>query len=332
MKKKGWTTGDIQKLFRLEGNSRFSLFNAESKQLIPKATRIPRGTTQVRVWELEQLSEIGKHFGFLKHPNKKLIICVYTPKGGVLKTSYGYNLARTIAINGIRVLIIGMDIAQASITGYALPPLDIQSLDELNEIDLGLYHHFFENASLDEIIKHTSLPTLDIIPETPELNLLEMKLRFVKRREYFIKDKLLNELQERYEVILFDNGPGWNQLVENSLTASNIVVSPIGCEIEAYKALDRNISAIMDFQKEMNIKWDNVIHIPTLLETNKLSQQIYGKYLNKYADTIIPVPIRRSVKGQEARAFHASVIEYDPSSALADDYYRSITQTWARLQ
>lgn len=329
--KKDFTIGDIQKIFRLESNKRYALFNAEEKELIPKANRKSRGTTKVRVWDISQLPSIGEHFGFLKKPKEQVIICMYTPKGGVLKTTFGFNLARALALNNIKVLIIGLDLAQSSITGYALPATNLESLDDLETEDLGLYHYFFEKVPLSQVIKKSPLPTLDVIPETPDLNILEKKLRSeVNRREYYLKEKLIKELKN-YDVILFDNGPSWNSLVANALTAANNVVSPMGCDIEAFKAIDKNLSMIFEFQEDMGIEWNNFIQVPTLLEPAKLSQQIYGTYLTKYSKTIVESPIRRSIKGQEARTFHLSIFEYDPTSSLADDYYKAIVETWKRI-
>ena len=106
MEKSHWTSSDIQKLFRLDERikSRQTLFNAEERGEIPTAARIARGKQQIRHWTLEQLPEIGSRFGFLKKPKEPQIICIYTAKGGVLKTTLAYSLARILAINGSKRL------------------------------------------------------------------------------------------------------------------------------------------------------------------------------------------------------------------------------------
>ena len=336
MEKQFWTSSELHNLFLLnEKISRQTLLNAEERGEIPKAERVPRGKIQVRQWKLEQIPEIGARFGFLKKPKKQKVVCVYTPKGGVLKTTYSYNFARMLALNGLKTLIIGLDI-QCSVTNYALPRPKFESLEEFESLKkqnlrrLGLYHYLFEKASLDDVIQHTTLPTLDIIPETPDLNVLEKKLRLEPRREYLFKDKLISELSD-YDVIIFDNSPSWNQLVECALTASKTIISPIGCDIETYEALETNLSIVFEFQDVMKLEWDNFFLIPTLLEKTNLSQQIYGVYVNSYGNKIVPIPIRRSVKGQEARVLYLSVIEYEPKSTLAQDYYELIRDLWSKI-
>jgi chromosome partitioning protein len=334
MEKLYWTSSNIQKLFLLDkrNKSRQTLLNAEERGEIPKAERVPRGSIQVRQWKLSQLPDIGARYGFLSKPKKQLVICVYTPKGGVLKTTFAYNFGRILALNGIKTLFVGLDI-QCSLTDYALPPKQFESLEESEGSQsqrLGLYHLLFEKAPLKDIIKKTSLPTLDVIPETPDLNILEKKLRLESRREYLFKDRLIKHLSE-YDVIIFDNGPSWNQLIENALTSSKTIITPIGCDIETYQALQTNLGIVFEFQQTMSLTWDNFCLIPTLLEKTKLSQQIYGAYLNNYGDKVISTPIRRSVLGQESRVLRHSVMEHDPTSSLAQDYFELISDLWNRL-
>lgn len=333
MEKIKFSSVDIYGLFQMKDRykSRTTLLNAEEKGLIPKANRVKHGSVNVRQWSIDQVPDIGRHFGFLKKPNSQKIISIYTAKGGVLKTSYAYTMGKTLALNGVKTLIIGLDI-QCSITKIILPEIEINSLAEMREVPLrlGMFHYMYEKVPLNKIIHKTSLPTLDVIPETHDLNMLERSLTLEKRREYFFKDKLIPKLQD-YDVVIFDNGPNWNQLTENSLTASNIVISPIGCDVNSYQAIDINLEIIEEFQQTMKLEWSNFLITPTLLETNKLSQQIYAAYVNNYADKIVAFPIRRAIKGQEALLVQQSIFEYSPSSPLANDYFEQLTYIWGLL-
>lgn len=332
MEKTHWSNSEIHRLFRLETRirSRQTLFKAEERGDIPKAERIQQGSHSVRRWRADQLPKIGQRYGFLDAPQHREVICVYTAKGGVLKTTLSYSIARLLALHGIKTLIIGLDI-QHSITELALPQQPISSLDDYDPSpQLGLFHLLYEDAPLTSVIKSTSLPTLDIIPETPELNALEKRLRNEIRREYFFKDKLLPHLKD-YDVVIFDNGPNWNQLIENALVGSNTLLSPIGCDLGTYQALKTNLSNVTDFQKAMHIEWKNFLLVPTLLEKTKLSQQIYGAYLNQYSDNIVSTPIRRGIKGQEALVLSQTPLEYDAKSPLAQDYFELMQQIWGRI-
>jgi len=326
-----WSISEIEKLFRLKQKikSRQTFFKLEEKGVIPKSTRVKRGKSNIRQWHISQLPEIGAKCGFLKQPRNQKIICVYTAKGGVLKTTLSYNLARTLALNGIKTIIVGLDI-QCSVTDIALPLEEAESLEQSSEKSLGLYNHLVEKVPINKIIKHTDIPTLDIIPESPDLNILEKRIRIINRREYLFRDKLIPKLSD-YKVIIFDNGPSWNQLIESALTASSVVLSPIGCDIGTYQALQTNLETLTDFSHTMELKWKHFLLIPTLLEKTKLSQQIYGSYLNRFPKTIISAPIRRAAKGQESIVLRQSIFENDPASLLAQDYFELLQLVWNKI-
>ncbi len=332
MQKEFFSPAEIRKIFRLEDKvkSMQTLFNAEERGDIPKAERFARGSNhQARQWKISQLPEIGKKYGFLQKPNKQWVICVYTAKGGVLKTTITYALARILALNGIKVLIIGLDF-QGSLTELALPNRIPESLSEVIEPTLGLHSVFYDRVPIEEVIQVTNLPTLHIIPETPELIILEKRMRAENKRELVFKEKLIPKLKD-YDVIMFDNSPNWTGLIENALVASKVVISPLGCDYGTFRVLDNNLNTLRDFQTTMNVEWDHFVMIPTLLDNTTLSQQIYSSYVTNYQKDVIPAPIRRSVKGQESLVTNQSPIEYDPASSLSQDYFEFVTKFWKLL-
>jgi chromosome partitioning protein len=336
----GYSSMDLHYLFRMEERfkSQQVLANAESRGEIPKANRIARGKKEVRKWTTEQLPEIGRRFGFI--PNRKVrrqVISVFTQKGGTLKTTFSHAFARVLALHGIRVIVVGLDI-QGSITKTMLPPpANIDTLADIlayNKGIKGLYHFFNQPEKyrrIEEVIHKTDLPTLDIIPETPQLNDLILLINQKTLREFRFRDELLPQL-EKYDVVLFDNGPSWNSLVENSLASSNTLIQPIGCDVGTFQVLDGNMAQIEDFRVKAKITWDSQLLIPTLRENTKLSQQILGAYLAQYpARQLLTNSIRKSVTGQEALYLNRSAIEHDPRSDLSDDYANVVREIWERV-
>ena len=321
-----FTVNNMKKILRLDTN-RLTILRAEENGKIPRATRVQRGHISVRKWKISDIPEIGIRFGKFPRPIRQKIVSFFTGKGGVLKSTLAFNFGRTMALNGVKTLLIGLDI-QESITTLALGKSEYENIENASTLE-GLYEFFKNNTTLHKIIKKTDVPTLDILPETFELNLLDKELRSKTKRESLFKRKLIPLLKE-YDLIIFDNSPNWNLLIENSLVASNIIFAPISCEIGTYQALDKNLTALLEFKQEMEIVWDDYIMIPTLLENNKLSKQILGAYISKYGQQITNGTIRRTVKGQESMAVKQSIFEYSPSSELADDYESLFIEMWER--
>lgn len=332
-----YSSTDLHYLFRME--ERFKspnvLANAESRGEISKALRFPRGKIEVRKWASHQLPEIGKRFGFLNPtPVKTQIISVFTQKGGTLKTTFSHALSRILALHGKRVLVIGLDI-QGSITKtISLSPTDIDSLESLIEYNRrikGLYNFFNSSEDIKKIILKTDLPTLDFIPETPSMKDLIILLSQKTLKEFRFKEELI-PLIDSYDVIIFDNGPSWNLLVENSLACSTTLIQPIGCDVGTFQVLDGNMAQIEDFRLKAKINWNNHLLLPTLKENTKLSHQILGAYLAQYPSRhLLTHSIKRSVSGQEALYNNKSALEYDPKSDLANDYVNVVAEIWDRI-
>ncbi|WP_419421637.1 ParA family protein (plasmid) [Legionella sp. D16C41] len=330
MEKLTWTNSDIRKLFKMDNRFKSiqTLYNAEDRKEIPVAKREARGKVSTRLWNLSQLPDIGRRFGFLKPPSEQKILCTYMQKGGVYKTTTSYNRARTLALNGIKVLLIGLD-PECSITDIIIPQQELNRLDDFEQ-GKGLFHHFVEKVPLAEIIRPTSLKTLDFIPETHELVKLNKWIGYEKRREYIFQDKLIPHLSN-YDVIIFDNSPTWNHLVENSILVSSTIIMPLGCSLLAYNASATNMQNIWDFQEVMHLTEQQLIMFSTGLERSSLSQQINATYLSRYVDYMISTPIRKSVKWEEALMAKQTILEYALGLPQAEEYYYLISEEWARI-
>ena len=311
-----------------------SLLRDEANGLIPKASRENRGENKVRVWHTKDLPKIGSLYGLLKKPESCKVIAIYTAKGGVLKTTLAYNLARYLALNNISVLVIGMDV-QCSVTDLlsSTTEKDISSLDDIIEMP-GLYEFTCDNQqtkeSLQKYILTTDLSTLNYIPENISLNLLDQKIRDSQKREFFI-DRIISPLKKDYDVIIFDNAPNWSFLIQNSLVAATDVISPVGCDIGTYRSINQNIGMINSYKENMELNWGSYTIVPTLLERTNISKNMEAKYRVDYSPIITSSSIRRAVKGQESVLENVSVIETDPSSSLASDYFDVISSIWQKI-
>jgi len=318
---------DISKLFKMDKTPR-TLIKAEEEGRIPKAQRIQRGKVSVRQWPIADIPQIGERYGFLKKPAKQQVISSFVAKGGVLKTTLTFNMARILALHNIKTLIIGVDV-QESITSLVLGRPEISNLNEFSMRN-GLYELLKGKTNFNEVVQKTDIPTLDIIPENSNLTLLDFDITKSPRMVDVFKDELLPLLKD-YEAVIFDSSPNFNNLTKNILTASNHVMAPIACEIGTYQALEQNLEILNRFKKEARLDWESYHLVPTLLDNNNLSKQIQGAYISQFPENITNSSIKRTAKGQEASASQLSIFEYMPKSDLADDYRSLFSEIWAKI-
>lgn len=303
--------------------SRTALFKAEEEGEIPRGKRYRLGAIGLKGWDISLLPLIGEKWGFLKKPSRPLAVSVFTTKGGVLKTTLALNLARMTALHNIKTCVIGLDM-QGDITNGLGHNSD---LDESDDVEImieklnqtkGLSDVFNRTSRAIEIIHKTEIPTLDYIPETPELAAINESLSNINRREYWLKEKVIDPLREEYDMIIMDCSPNWNRLITNSLVASDILISPLECKINNFRNLKVFRYFLDEFKKEMNLDFESIF-IPTRYTTNKkLSLEILKWYQDKIPGCT-KLGIRESVGGEEASALRRSLPEHTQCKVIAQE-------------
>jgi chromosome partitioning protein len=305
-----------------------TLFNNEERGEVPQARRVQRGKTSCRAWELNQLPKIGEKMGFLKKPETPKVVSVFSLKGGTSKSSLCFQLARSFALHNVRTLVIGLD-AQETITQTLLKGMN----SSLGEDAGGIYHVLADGLPLDEAIRKTDLETLDFIPETIELSVLDIWLKTQIRKEYIIKERLVAPLMAsgKYDLIFFDCNPAWSEMVTGALGASDTLLSPLGADINSLKAANIFVNLLADFQDDMKYTFKNLRIIPTMVETNKMSQMILARYLVDYTDLCTAAFIRRSVAVQESNAQGKTLMEVGNGTAVFQDFVRVMREVNSML-
>jgi len=341
-----YTYAKLKNLYGFEAE-KTSIFHAASTKKIPEPNikKTKDGRTRAKYWTVKELPEIGKVYGFLTQPKKRNIICVYTPKGGVLKTTFTHNFSRVLALHGIKTLIVGLDV-QCNVTGLTLGQTlkarinDIKQLDTLDK-KKGIMHVINSKKTGSDpldAIRQTDIPTLDIIEETHELAQLSKSMVVTIKSENLFKKNLIDCLDyameqkgiQKYDVIIFDNGPSWTPITESSLYASNVIISPVGCDVESYRSLNTNLDIINQFKENAEISWwDQFILIPTLYERTNISKQILKTYRKSdVGDQVTDYQISVASAGQKAAIDNLSVIEHAPKDTLANEYRDVIEEVW----
>jgi len=331
-------TYTIKKVLSMYGSSatRQTIISAENTGAIPPAMRREAGSVRVRHWDIKDLPKIGARYGFLKRPSRPLVIAVFTTKGGVLKTTLSVNIARMAALHNIKTCVVGLDL-QGDITSALGFETDVDDNADMNEAlerlnsARGLTSLFEGEDTIDNLLLNSDLPTLKVIPETPELAMLEQIVSLEYRREYWLKEKVTDSLKEHFDLIVLDCGPNWNFLVTNALVACDVLICPLECKINNFRNFKVFKAFTESFRTKLHLNFEQVFVPSRLTSTRKLSTEIRSWYMQNVPGCTT-VAIRESVLGEESMAAKLSVPEYAPHGIVADEMRELLVEIWSRLE
>jgi chromosome partitioning protein len=288
----------------------------------------------LKSWSTSDLPKVGEKIGFLPKLKSPIAASIFVTKGGVLKSSLTLNIARMAALHGIRTCVVGLDMQGDVSTSLGETIDDEASLEEalarVNSVK-GLAQVYMGDATLDDVLRPTDLPTLFYIPETPELVALDQSLMNRNRREYWLRDQVVTPLKREFDLVLIDCSPNWNRLITNALVACDVLISPLECKINNFRNLTTFRALIQEFAQDMQTTFEHFFVPTRLIPSRKLSQEIrqwYAANLPRCAENAV----RESIQGEESVAMRMSIPEYAPTSAAADEMRALLKEIWTAFK
>lgn len=272
------------------------------------------------------------------------IIAIANQKGGVGKTTTTINLATAMAAVGKRVLLVDLDPQGNASTGVGVP---------MNMRTPGSYAVLFGDVPMDEAIRHTAIPGMDIIPAASDLAGAEIELVPEERREYFLRSALrkgnidqassytyvktgMNAIdaaiqagiaEERqmsnpgYDYILIDCPPALGLLTLNALVAADAVLVPLQCEFYAMEGLSHLLRTVDVIGRNLNPGLSLQGVVLTMYDRrNALSRQVEEEVRAHLGERVYQNVIPRNVRISEAPSHGKPVLIYDFRSTGAQAY------------
>ncbi|WP_296215901.1 ParA family protein [uncultured Corynebacterium sp.] len=252
----------------------------------------------------------------LPRPEKCRKITIANQKGGVGKTTSTVNLAWSLSLLGMKVLVIDLDPQGNASTAlnavhHAGTPSSYEVL--LNEM------------TVDEVMQgNDENENIFCIPATIDLAGAEINLVNEVRREYRLLNAISDEwLEEQgFDYVFIDCPPSLGLLTINAMVAVDEVLIPIQCE---YYALE-GVSQLIDNIAMIRVNLNQNLHISGVLLTmydgrTRLSQNVSDDVRTHFGSVVLDNHIPRNVKVSEAPSYNMTVLQYDGGAPGALAYY-----------
>jgi chromosome partitioning protein len=246
-------------------------------------------------------------------PKACRIITIANQKGGVGKTTTAVNLAASMSLHGLRVLVIDLDPQ-----GNASTALDVDH----HSCVASVYDVLVDGQPLAGVIRPSaSIPQLYCAPATIDLAGAEIELVPLVARESRLVRALAGFDSTGLDYIFIDCPPSLGLLTVNALVAAPEILIPIQCEYYALEGLEQLLRTVDLVRSHLN----PALTVSTILLTmfdgrTRLASQVAEEVKEHFGGIVLDAIIPRSVRVSEAPSYGQSVMTYDPGSNGAQAY------------
>ena len=239
------------------------------------------------------------------------IISFCNQKGGVGKSTSAKNLSAFLAALGKRVLLVDIDPQANATSGIGVNP---------RRIEKSIYHALIGKVPAEDIIKKTSLLSVDLLPASSALAGAAIELVDIKNREYKLKE-VLEPIRKRYDFIIIDSPPSLGLLTVNALTASQKTIIPVQCEYYALEGLADLLRTIQLINTNLKTKIAIMGALLTMYDRkSRLHRAVAKEIRRKFPGYVFEAIIPRNISLAEAPSFGKTILQYDPYSHGAKAY------------
>jgi chromosome partitioning protein len=242
---------------------------------------------------------------------QQAVIAIGNQKGGVAKTTTCLSLGAALAELGHGVLLMDLDPQANLTTSLGIKP------DQLRRTVIDA---LMGTSSAVAVSQETGTFALDIVPANRELALADKVFYKMSGYQYRLKQAIERIDQGMYEYILVDCPPSLAPLTLNALTAANLLIIPVQCELYAAQSLRQMVRLALEVRKQCNPSLDIRALITMYDQRNKISRMILEQLQNGKSQLLFETIIQIDTKLRESPVYSQPITSYASRSRGAEQY------------
>ena len=236
-------------------------------------------------------------------------LAVCSQKGGSCKTTSTVSLAAALGELEKKVLVVDLD-PQASASSWL-------GFSEITDLPLRV---FTDNTNLSDLVHHTDVAGVELIPSSSYLTQVETLLSDTADRQSIFRRAIERLPGRRWDFVFVDCPPSLGLLTISALVACRETLIPVEASAMGLGGLAGILGLVDQIRERFNPPLKLSAVLPCRVDgRSNVSRDVRAQLEKRFGAKVLP-SISENVRLREAWSYSQPITTYAPRSSCAQDY------------